>query len=44
MFKHTLDNFNHAIAIYATDAISSKLKGLQVARIAEVQVASPVKT
>ena len=44
MLKHILDNFNLATAIHATYAIPNVLNDLRIARIAKVQVASPLKT
>jgi hypothetical protein len=43
MLKRIPDNLNNATAIHANHATSSVLKDLQIALIAEVQVASLVK-
>ena len=44
MLRHTIDNYSNATAIYATYAIPNKFNALRIARIARVQVATPIKT
>lgn len=43
MLRHILDNYSHATAIRAIRAIPDGLNADRVARVARVQVASPVK-
>ncbi|MDZ4141151.1 MAG: hypothetical protein U1C48_03990 [Methylotenera sp.] len=44
MLRDILDKYSNATAIHATYAIPDELNGHQIARIARVQVASPIKT
>lgn len=44
MLSHILDKYSHATAIHAIHAIPDGLNTDRIARIARVQVASPIKT
>ena len=41
MLRRTLDNYSNATATYAT---SERFNAVRVARVARVQVATPIKT
>lgn len=44
MLRRTLDNYSNATAIHATYAISDRFIAVRIARIARVQIATPIKT